>query len=60
MNASLMERLKKHFSDDTIIELTALIAFQNLSTKFNSALDVAAQGFCDIPSPKSAKVENLG
>lgn len=47
MNAGLMARLKNHFNDDAIIELTALIAFQNLSTKFNSALDVAAQGFCN-------------
>ena len=50
MNADLMVRLKNHFKDDDIIELTALIAFQNLSTKFNSALDVAAQGFCNMPS----------
>jgi alkylhydroperoxidase family enzyme len=44
-----MERLKKHFDDDAIIELTALIAFQNLSSKFNGALGVPAQGFCQIP-----------
>lgn len=44
---ALMARLKQHFDDDAIIELTALIAFQNLSSKFNSALDVQAQGFCD-------------
>lgn len=48
-NANLMTRLKNYFNDDAIIELTALIAFQNLSTKFNSALGVAAQGFCNIP-----------
>lgn len=51
MNDSLMARLKNHFNDDAIIELTALIAFQNLSTKFNSALDVAAQGFCKTIPP---------
>ena len=45
----LMERLKRHFDDDAIIELTALIAFQNLSSKFNSALGVPAQGFCQVP-----------
>jgi alkylhydroperoxidase family enzyme len=32
----VMDRLKKHFEDDAIIELTALIAFQNLSSKFNN------------------------
>jgi len=53
MNANLMARLKSHFNDDAIIELTALIAFQNLSSKFNSALDVAAQGFCNLPPPSN-------
>lgn len=43
---ALMERLKRHFDDDAIVELTGLIAFQNLSSKFNAALDVPAQGFC--------------
>jgi len=42
----LMQRLKSHFDDDSVIELTALVAFQNMSSKFNAALDVAPQGFC--------------
>jgi AhpD family alkylhydroperoxidase len=42
-------RLKKYFDDDAIIELTALIAFQNMSSKFNSALAVPPQGFCQLP-----------
>jgi AhpD family alkylhydroperoxidase len=42
-------RLKERWGDDTIVELTGLIAFQNLSAKFNSALDVPAQGFCRLP-----------
>jgi alkylhydroperoxidase family enzyme len=46
---SAIERLKKHFDDNAIVELTALIAFQNLSSKFNSALGVPPQGFCRIP-----------
>ncbi len=41
--------LKKHFDDDAIVELTALTAFQNLSSKFNSALAVPPQGFCALP-----------
>ena len=45
----LMARLKVHFEDDEIVELTGLIAFQNLSSKFNSALDVPPQGFCALP-----------
>jgi len=42
----LIARLKEFFHEDAIVELTGLIAFQNLSSKFNSALDVPAQGFC--------------
>ena len=45
----LMARLKAQFSDDAIVEMTALVAFQNLSSKFNAALDVPAQGFCHLP-----------
>ena len=48
----LMKRLKKHFDDDAIVELTGLIAFQNLSSKFNSALGVPPQGFCRIPTDR--------
>ncbi len=46
---SHFEALRKHFDDNAIIELTALIAFQNMSSKFNSALAVPPQGFCRIP-----------
>lgn len=53
VDAGLMARLKSHFNDEAVIELTALIAFQNLSSKFNSALDVAAQGFCSAPPPST-------
>jgi uncharacterized peroxidase-related enzyme len=46
---AMVDRLRRIFDDDAIIELTGLIAFQNLSTKFNVALDVPAQGFCRLP-----------
>jgi AhpD family alkylhydroperoxidase len=41
--------LKRHFDEDVIVELTGLIAFQNMSSKFNAALDVPPQGFCRLP-----------
>ena len=53
MTDELMERLKVFFDDDGIVELTGLIAFQNLSSKFNSSLDVPSQGFCRIPGDQS-------
>ncbi|RKZ37045.1 MAG: carboxymuconolactone decarboxylase family protein [Gammaproteobacteria bacterium] len=42
--------LRRHFDDDGIIELTGLIGFQNLSSKFNAALAVEPQGFCRLPN----------
>ena len=42
------ERLQEFFSEDQVIELTALISFQNMSSKFNAALDVKPQGFCKL------------
>jgi AhpD family alkylhydroperoxidase len=43
-----IDGLRRYFSDDAIVELTALIAFQNMSSKFNAALAVPPQGFCQI------------
>jgi uncharacterized peroxidase-related enzyme len=45
----LVERLRTWFDEDGIVELTALVAFQNLSSKFNSALAMPPQGFCQVP-----------
>jgi uncharacterized peroxidase-related enzyme len=45
----LREALRAAFSDDAIVELSALIAFQNMSSKFNAALDVPSEGYCRIP-----------
>jgi AhpD family alkylhydroperoxidase len=45
----VLEDLRMHFDDDAIVELTGLIAFQNMSSKFNAALDVPPQGFCQMP-----------
>ena len=52
---ALRARLKTLWSEDAIVELTGLVAFQNLSSKFNAALDVPAQGFCRMPDPGLAQ-----
>ncbi|SDF42975.1 uncharacterized peroxidase-related enzyme [Limimonas halophila] len=49
VSEEMMQALKQHFDDDALTELTGLIAFQNMSSKFNSALDVPPQGFCKLP-----------
>ncbi len=45
----LIARMKLQFDDDYISELCGLIAFQNMSSKYNAALAVPAQGFCKLP-----------
>jgi len=47
---ALLEKLKSHFSKEAIVELTALIGFQYLSSLFNRALRIPAQGICKIKS----------
>ena len=42
-------RLRQHYSEAQIVELTAAIAFENFRSKFNPTLGVEAQGFCLIP-----------
>ncbi|MGC8559846.1 MAG: carboxymuconolactone decarboxylase family protein [Phycisphaerae bacterium] len=54
----LRSRLKARWDDDTIVELTGLIAFQNLSSKFNAALDLPSQGFCRMPESSPQAVPN--
>lgn len=51
----LRQRLSQTWDDDGIVELTGLIAFQNLSSKFNAALDVPPQGFCTLPPDIAAQ-----
>ena len=48
----LQTKLLQQFKKEEIIELTAIIAYQNLSSKFNSALDIKPNGFCDINKSK--------
>ena len=49
----LAERVKTEFGEKGLVELTGLIAFQNMSAKFNAALDIPSQGFCELPQRKS-------
>ena len=53
----LMARVKQQFDDHALVELTALIAFQGMSSKFNAALDVAPQGFCRV-RPRTGPWQN--
>jgi alkylhydroperoxidase family enzyme len=45
----LFARVRKSFSEDAIVELTAAVALENFRSKFNVALGIEAQGFCVLP-----------
>ena len=49
---ALADAVKAEFGEDGLVELTGLAAFQNMSAKFNAALDIPAQGFCKLPERK--------
>ncbi len=44
----LFARLRGHFSEAQIVELTAVVALENYRSKFNPALGIEAQGFCGL------------
>src|SRR6476619_7142786 len=49
---ALFAKVKQHFTEPQIVELTAAIAFENFRSKFNPPLGIEAQGFCVIPAKK--------
>jgi alkylhydroperoxidase family enzyme len=44
----LWSRLRRHFTEAQMVELTAAVAEENFRSKFNIPLGVEAQGFCMI------------
>jgi AhpD family alkylhydroperoxidase len=48
-----IEALRRHFDEDGIVALTAWIAFQNMSAKFNAALGAEENGLCRLPEPNA-------
>jgi alkylhydroperoxidase family enzyme len=40
----LFERLRRELSDDEIVELVEVVAWENASSKFNRALRIGSQG----------------
>jgi alkylhydroperoxidase family enzyme len=45
---ALFARVRAHFSEAQVVELTAAVALENFRSKFNVALGIEAQGFCVI------------
>lgn len=46
---ALFARLREHYTEAQIVELTAAVALENFRSKFNPTLGVEAQGFCLLP-----------
>jgi len=44
----LIESLRRYFSDDEIVEVTAIIVWEIAAAKFNRALDIESQGICAV------------
>ena len=44
----LFARVRAHFTEPQIVELTAAVALENFRSKFNVALGIEAQGFCAL------------
>ena len=42
---ALFARLQAHYDDDSIAELTMIIAWENASSRFNRAFRIPSQGF---------------
>jgi alkylhydroperoxidase family enzyme len=43
VSAALFARVREHFDDDQIVELTEVIAWENASARFNRALRLGSQ-----------------
>jgi alkylhydroperoxidase family enzyme len=50
----LFDRLRRFYDDDALVELTAIVAWENASSKFNRALRVPSQGLWRRSAPGSA------
>ena len=55
----LFARLRRFYDDDALVELTAIIAWENASSKFNRALRVPSQGLWKRPRSGPVQLERL-
>jgi alkylhydroperoxidase family enzyme len=59
----MVERLSGHLSQAQLVELTAIVAVENLRSRINAALGLTAQGFkdrCEIPAAGGASAVSTG
>jgi alkylhydroperoxidase family enzyme len=51
----LFDELRRHFDDRGIVELTAMIAFENTRARFNRAPHIESDRLCMLPDNDGAK-----
>lgn len=56
----VFDRLREFFDENAIVELTALVALQDASSRFNAALRIPAQGFCPVVLGASTQSKDAG
>jgi len=47
------KKLQKGFTDAELVELSAIIAYENFRSKFNSVFGIEANGLCHLPVVQS-------
>jgi AhpD family alkylhydroperoxidase len=62
ISEELFARLREHFDEEQLVELTAAIAIENFRARFNNALDVPPSGFsegvyCPLPERPQEVIE---
>ena len=50
-------RLKRHFADEELVELKAMIALENFRSKFNPIFAMKSQKFCPLPAVAEAAAQ---
>ena len=47
-------RLQKYFTEEELVELTAVIALENFRSKFNPVFAIESHNFCPLPAVQAA------
>ena len=49
----LFTKLQTGFTDEELVELSAIIAYENFRSKFNPVFGIEANGLCHLPAVQS-------
>ncbi len=47
------KKLQREFTDEELVELSAIIAYENFRSKFNPVFGIEANGLCHLPAVES-------